>query len=156
MNIQASPSRFRSHHLVDIEEASKMWMADKSAGEIGRSYGVSRNVIIGIAYRNRAMFPQKSEVTTRNPQSKSRPKRTKAANFEKPLGEAAVEIEPTAYDEARRALAKSLMDIEAAECRFPIDNGRPFMFCASSVREGSAYCTHHHFRAYRKKEAASQ
>lgn len=45
------------HRTVDIEAASELWKEDLSASQIAKRFGVSRNVIVGIAFRNRAFFP---------------------------------------------------------------------------------------------------
>lgn len=42
---------------VDKEVASRMWKKGKSASQIGEFFDVTRNVIIGIATRNRELFP---------------------------------------------------------------------------------------------------
>jgi GcrA cell cycle regulator len=41
------------HRTVDIEASAKLWSEGLSASQIARRFGVSRNVVIGIAYRNR-------------------------------------------------------------------------------------------------------
>lgn len=45
----------------DIDTASKMWNEGFSAGMIANALGVSRNVVIGKANRNREMFPNKAK-----------------------------------------------------------------------------------------------
>ncbi len=50
------------HRTVDIEAASKLWKEDLSASQIAKRFGVSRNVIVGIAFRNRAFFLQSREL----------------------------------------------------------------------------------------------
>ncbi len=46
---------------VDIKKASRMWKKGHSASEIGALFDVSRNVIIGLASRNRELFPAKAK-----------------------------------------------------------------------------------------------
>jgi len=40
------------HRTVDIEAAAKLWRDDHSASQIAKRFGVSRNVIVGLAFRN--------------------------------------------------------------------------------------------------------
>ena len=44
---------------VDIEKASALWNDGHSSGYLAKLFGVSRNVIIGLANRNREMFQPK-------------------------------------------------------------------------------------------------
>ncbi|WP_037069659.1 GcrA family cell cycle regulator [Rhizobium favelukesii] len=49
----------------DIDTASKMWNDGFSAGMIANALGVSRNVVIGKANRNRELFPNKAKTGIR-------------------------------------------------------------------------------------------
>jgi hypothetical protein len=49
------------HRTVDIEAAAKLWKDDLSASQIAKRFGVSRNVIVALAYRNRSLFPWRGE-----------------------------------------------------------------------------------------------
>jgi GcrA cell cycle regulator len=145
MNMQV-----RQHHAVDVVKASELWKDGLSAAKIAAQFDVSRGVIIGLAHRQRNLFPERRERV--NPLSAATKKKTTLA--QELLGPEEIDIKPTEYDEARKSLAKGLVDLKSDECRFPLDNGHPFMFCAASTHKASAYCSHHHFRAYRKKDAA--
>jgi len=142
MNMQV-----RQHHAVDIVKASELWNDGLSASQIAASFDVSKSVIIGLAYRQRSLFPERKKRV--NPLREIEKKRETIA--QELLGPEATDITPTNYDNSRKTLAKGLVDLSADECRFPLDNGHPFMFCAAAAREGSAYCHHHHTRAYRPR-----
>jgi hypothetical protein len=43
---------------------------------------------------------------------------------------------------------KLLEDLEQNDCRWIISNQGEAKFCAVAKKEGSSYCSHHHFRAY--------
>lgn len=38
---------------------------------------------------------------------------------------------------------KSLVDLEENDCRYPMNDGGPFIFCAEAKIEGSNYCSFH-------------
>ena len=38
----------------------------------------------------------------------------------------------------------SLLQLEECQCRFPITNDTPFLFCGRKKRPGSSYCQRHH------------
>lgn len=148
MNMQ-----IRSHHAVDVVKAAGLWHNGLSAAQIAARFDVSRNVIIGLAYRQRHLFPErKARVNSLKTKAKRVPKKPELDR--ELLRPEATDVKPTDYDNARKTLAKGLIELAADECRFPLDNGRPCMFCAAGVREKSAYCSHHHFRVYRRKESA--
>lgn len=47
---------------------------------------------------------------------------------------------------------KELHDLEAGDCRWGLNHGGPFLFCAEATG-GSIYCDHHAKRAYRLRES---
>lgn len=55
-------------------------------------------------------------------------------------------------DAARLNTGKELMDLGVHECRFALNNGGPFIFCAEAT-DGAVYCWHHAKRAYTPREA---
>ncbi|MDW9391080.1 hypothetical protein GOB99_02600 [Sinorhizobium meliloti] len=59
------------HRTADIEAASKPWKDDLSASQIARRFGVSPNVIAGIAFRNRALFSSKPRARNCRPHESS-------------------------------------------------------------------------------------
>ncbi|RVG81331.1 GcrA family cell cycle regulator [Sinorhizobium meliloti] len=133
------------HRTVDIEASAKLWSEGLSASQIASRFGVSRNVVIGIAYRNRDRFPP-------------RQKRKLALSTRKPTGRArehAPELPPepeipaTAYDAERLQSAKLLHHLSAGECCWPLNTGGPYRFCAAETT--GRYCRNHHARSLPKK-----
>jgi GcrA cell cycle regulator len=56
-------------------------------------------------------------------------------------------------DQDRMLTGKELHHLGVHECKWPLNNGHPFIFCASRAEEGN-YCQHHTLRAYRPREAS--
>lgn len=38
---------------------------------------------------------------------------------------------------------KQLFDLEPNDCRYPMNDGGPYLFCAEAKMEGSSYCPFH-------------
>lgn len=154
MNIQPDRSRFAQHLTVDIEKAAKMWNDGMEARQIAARFSVTKATIVGIAFRNRDLFPRKKPMSPHGTRKAYvRSERKVSIDAPKPVGENEIEITPTEYDAERLFLAKTLMEIEAGECRFPLAG---MVFCAAEVKPGSVYCCHHHSRAYRPRKAKEQ
>lgn len=39
---------------------------------------------------------------------------------------------------------KELADLESNDCRYPINDGAPYLFCAEPQKDESSYCPEHH------------
>ncbi|EHK78058.1 GcrA cell cycle regulator [Sinorhizobium meliloti CCNWSX0020] len=143
------------HRTVDIEAAAKLWRDDLSASQIAKRFGVSRNVIVGLAYRNRKLFPQREERKTpgKRPIAQREPrKRESAPRIRKmePVAEPVVELAPpTEYDAERLPSAKRLHELSAGQCCWPLNTGGPYLFCAAETT--GRYCRNHHARSLPKK-----
>ncbi|QFI65773.1 GcrA family cell cycle regulator [Sinorhizobium alkalisoli] len=141
MNIQ--------HRTVDIEAAAKLWRDDLTASQIAKRFGVSRNVIVGIAYRNRKLFPQREERKsqgTRAAALRAPRKKVLVPPAAQPAPVPEVELAPpTAYDAERLASAKLLHELTAGQCCWPLNNGGPYLFCAAETT--GRYCRTHQARA---------
>ena len=186
---------------VDIKKASRMWRSGHSASEIGALFDVSRNVIIGLASRNRGLFPAKAKTREENEAENARNAeaidlelmaemweagkttneialsfnvhmravqkviRQNRAMFKKrprsgifgyrkgsevkstPKPAFDFKTPPSAYDEARLPFSKTLMDLKAFECKAPLNDGSPYLFCAEKAV--GSYCQHHTHRFFR-------
>jgi GcrA cell cycle regulator len=64
-----------------------------------------------------------------------------------------LKIAPSDAERLNTGTGKELMDLGAHDCRFALNNGSPFIFCASATDDGAVYCSHHAQRAYRAREA---
>lgn len=132
------------HRVVDIEASAKLWKDGLSASQIASRFGVSRNVIVGLAYRNRDQFParQKRKLA---PVRREPPRARNQAPALKPEPE----IPATAFDAERLQSAKPLHHLTAGECCWPLNTGGPYLFCAAETT--GRYCRSHHARSLPKK-----
>lgn len=39
---------------------------------------------------------------------------------------------------------KELCDLYDNDCRYPVNDGAPYLFCAEARQDGSSYCPEHH------------
>lgn len=133
----------------DIAEASAMWKANKPASVIGARFKVNRTTILGLAFRNRELFPMKNKKQKQimrfsTPKQRVEKVRREVEAFH---GETLPEVLPNEYDFGRLPDAKTLLDLDRGECKWPVNKGGPFMFCAAEA-EGN-YCNHHFIRSRR-------
>ncbi len=132
------------HRTVDIEAAAKFWRDDFSASQIAKRFGVSRNVIVGIAFRNRAFFPEKQRFRSSQP-NKATPAPRKDETRRPFHPHEREPVAPSDYDVKRLPFAKRLEDLLPGECKWPVNNGSPYLFCAAKT--DGKYCQHHRSRA---------
>lgn len=152
--------------MTDIERMARMWNIEGlSMTQIGKCFGMNRHQVAGVINRNREKFKRRN---TRNQRVKgSQPaepivtasqkanQRRKAFHAVKVAEDAAIappsfpepEIDGKEYDAIRLPLAKDLLALGNCDCKWPLNDGGPFLFCAEEVVDGSVYCRHHKGRA---------
>lgn len=191
------------------ETASRMWKGGASASEIGSALGVSRNTIVGIAYRDRINFPSKGKGRGYTRKSASGPitewsderidraagmwadgmqivqiaeamgtthasvkgivrrrrdrfpERTRGWTEGEKMppkreksdwvrgvktGPKVPTIAPSAFDLGRMPHAKTLLEVGPCECRWPLTDDGPHLFCAEASIPGKSWCQHHYDR----------
>lgn len=128
-----------------VEKARIEWAAGKSADEIGKSIGKTAQQVLQYAAVHRDIFPKRYRGRPR-----AETHRQKAAQPEYIAPQFLVP--PEGYDAERLEHAKELHEIEGRECRWPLNNGSPFAFCAADTEKGATYCVHHRMRARTKTQ----
>jgi GcrA cell cycle regulator len=167
----------QTQHVWDDETKQRMaalWNNGKSAAQVAALFGISRNVVIGLAHRNK-IFKVKGRGSPSGPRQTrvpriAKPKKphghtgrkvkvTREARMEAVKREAAEFMSGTSRflqmhvdDEARLADGKDLLSLGRHECRWALNQRSPFLFCAESTGGLSVYCSHHSQRAYRPRE----
>lgn len=154
--------------------AARMWNEGKTSTSIAALIGTSRNAVISKAHRTPKLFNSKEGLgkggTGAVRFSKARDgrqsvvikpaadRRIKLRNAEAERKAAAqrqaireAREAGTAYDAERLPLAKTLVDLGAKECHWPMNDGGPFLFCASEATHGDqkgnpTYCRCHYLR----------
>lgn len=151
--------------------------ASEIAAHIG---GLSRAAVLGYVHRNKDLFksrakknlykrtggvkPEKRDLSVPHPapaldghigqkihnihKARIEAARREAAEFDAGTAEL-LKIAP--MDELRLPMGKELTDLAPHDCRWPLNNGSPFIFCAASQFQGSAYCAHHMLRSMPKQ-----
>lgn len=111
------------------------------AGELGN--GISRNAVIAKVHR--LGLPRRGQSKTYNsPEERreARNSRRKIAFYYKPWKSLHPPRMPT-HEAALQFLHKTLLDLQANECRFSASECAPFTFCGQRTEEGSSWCAHH-------------
>lgn len=140
-----------------VQKLRDLWNAGFSASQIAaRLGGVSRNGVIGKAHRiglakhKLAYDSDKPRVPKERPERIFRPKTVKAAAAPpppkppKPVKVAPVAPAPVMSVPKPKAFMKTLLQLECDECKWPMNDGGPFLFCGHQQHAGGAYCEYHH------------
>lgn len=129
-----------------------------TAGDIAHALRCSRNSVVGKARRLGLELPNHYVPGPPKPK-KPRLRKPKAIRihgasaYGRPLVEAVFEPVdnpvPSIEDSAiPREQLKTLFDLGAAECRWAVNDGGPFLFCAAPVAfDGCPYCASHYRRS---------
>lgn len=160
-----------------VREMAHMWnVRGLSMGQIGSELRMSRQQVAGIIYRNREKFKRRNtlnqRVKTARPEAEEpivtaaqkANERRKAFHAVKvaeqakaaPVTPVEPETDGKEYDAARLPMAKDLMGLGSCDCRWPLNDGGPFLFCAEEVITGSVYCRHHKARSKGKGTISEQ
>lgn len=125
-----------------------------SASQIGTYFGVSRNAIIGLVRRDKTL----SEIGFARrpmPTNIAKTRKGKAANnlAWRMQRKAKLRIVKPAIEHATFAAVQTagipLMMLESHRCKWPVNDGSPFLFCGETKSADVPYCPFHSTLAYR-------
>lgn len=133
---------------IRIADLKRLWAEGLSCSQIGGILGVSRNAVVGKINRCGFDAPAAKAAITRN-----RPKRQpgwKPIQWRPPMSQ-----EERSRQMKERALLReiekppqhtvflrlTLDQLERGECRYPLGDEAPYVFCGQPVLKGS-YCRH--------------
>lgn len=148
--------------MTEIEQMAKLWNNDGlSMGQIASHFGTTRQTVAGIIHRNRDKFESRRDANGKKPRQplatasqKANQRRAafhaaKVAEEEKaaPVTPVEPEIDGKEYDAGRLPVAKDLLSLGSCDCRWPLTDIGPHLFCCAEVVTGSPYCAHHRARS---------
>jgi len=137
---KTNESRAVAKQNIDMDIAKEMWTRGATHQEMANVFGISRDSMVGLARRDPENFPLRSRSLVNKRVAERR------EPVERPAAPSKVVI--VAYDAERLQVAKPLHLLGSCECKWPVTDGGPFMFCAAEAVK--AYCDHHEQRARRR------
>lgn len=131
----------------EVFEAMKlMWTEGKSAAEIGRKLGFSRNAVLGKIHRHNLekLLPRHSVPKSTVP-PEHRAKRRRRVLPSLPALKAVKPLRAAPPPAAPDATRVSILDVTG--CKWAMTAAPPHLFCNGDRVEGRPYCAHHESRA---------
>ena len=121
----------------------RLWAEGYSASQIAdqiMGVKVSRCSVIGRVHRLK--LPGRKP---RQPASKSPPRERRVRQFvpKPPAPPPRPEPPPPPPPGEPRMRKLPLLELKPTSCRWPVNDGRPFLFCAATADEGEVYCGFH-------------
>lgn len=148
----------------DIAHARKLRTDGRSASEIGRELGRTRNSVIGMMHRNRDLFPlstkaqaveamkRRDRATDGTPrQSAARPApgaKPVALPSAPPLDAFKTAPLPETDENWSVAVAVRFLDVDSRHCKWPLwkaeeNPGPAGLCCGAAIEPNTTYCRHH-------------
>lgn len=123
----------------------------QSGREIASQFGVSRNTIIGVCYRNAIVLGGAGTLPQKRANNASVPtialKRKEARQRRSgPVKAITLPIAPVFIPDHPAGIL--VHQLTKHSCRWPVHDTLPGRYCGQHTESGS-YCAHHHARAYR-------
>lgn len=129
-----------------IEALKLLWACGRSAAQIAVELGgVTRSAVLGRVHR--LALPRRRTVR-RHP--KHKPPGAKRMLIERPEPVLPLPLPPPPPAPPTTTVSarpRPLLKLTPMQCRWPITDGKPFLFCADPV-ETKPYCPHHRRMAY--------
>jgi GcrA cell cycle regulator len=119
------------------EKIREWWAQGKTYADIAGELGLTIGSVAGHAHRMglRDSMRAKKEPAKRSNPGVYKPWSERKHYYQKKLVPMAPEL-----DSRNLPLA----ELENNECRYPVTDDAPFLFCGQPQAEGSSYCAHHH------------
>lgn len=141
-------ARKHTHELT--AEIAKRWNEGWTGGELAEAYGMTRNAVIGMANRNRGLFVMKPPppalvkvATARREKKAKREKKERKLKMQQGIIETPPMVPPEPVERVY-----TLMDLGPRSCRWPVNNGDPYLFCGEiTENHNQVYCCEHRARA---------
>lgn len=132
-----------------VAQLTELWnVTGLSAVEIAARLGlVSRSAVLGKA--RRIGLAKRRGVTPRIPHPDSlKPKRPPravpaGARQHRPKPEVPFKPQGSAWEPVPGVVPLPLLDLKSGQCKWPVSQDAPFLFCAAPVEPGAPYCPHH-------------
>jgi Uncharacterized protein conserved in bacteria len=147
--MSASPSsRWPAESVAAIRSLAGEGLSGR---EISDRFGVSRNTIIGVCYRNKISLGGNGTLTQKRSVNASVPtlalKRKEARQRRSaPVKAITLPIAPVFVPEHPAGIP--IHKLTNSTCHWPVHDTLPGRYCGEHTDAGS-YCAHHHARAYR-------
>lgn len=137
-----------------VQKLRDLWNAGFSASDIAQRLGdVTRNGVIGKAHRiglathKLAYDPNQPRVRKEPREPVTRVNKVKLAPPPpppKPVKVAPAAPMPEFSVPKPKPFMTTLLDLQCDECKWPMNDGGPFLFCGHQQHAGGAYCEYHH------------
>lgn len=139
--MQLQESTWTDHRTAELQ---KFFDLGLSCSKIGARIGVTRNAVIGKLHRMGLSRP-------RDPvEKKAKEPRTYTSRIRawkpKPI------LQRVHEAVERSPKNKTFFDLCEGECKWPLGDESPYLFCAHDVLPELPYCAHHAQMAYTKRE----
>lgn len=121
-----------------VDQLKLLAAARMSASQIGLALDITRNAVIGKANRIGVL------INSASPKNAPRPARPVRINRFVAKPRVLAPTTPVVL-EAPEPLGKTLLQLKARDCRFPVTDDSPFLFCGHPQDAVSSYCPHHHY-----------
>lgn len=115
----------------------------ETARNIGQELGITRNAAIGKALRLGLHIGGGKKDRTRGHRKDVADKRNKLTRLFLPR-QYQERIAPSPTVAAPDSINKTLLELRGSDCRYPVTEDSPFLFCGHPQDGGSSYCAHHH------------
>lgn len=143
-----------------VDKLRQMWDEGKTATEIAKALGVTKNSIVGkvhrlcLTARPSPIKPKEEEIAATALESVSE---VEIIDAEQPVSVSSPVLSPafTATNVVKKQKSGGhvkLVDLDSHTCRWPLGDPRDedFCFCGKKVRMGQTYCEEHAMMAYVK------